>query len=162
MCMNEKEKTILIRISQEMSDKIAQWADVAGVNKSVLVRNAIEHYVDFLSSENLEVLELIKGIIITKIDKVQTEYNDGKMTIFTKITKISSSLSCNLCLDAEGNESVVYNIGQVKDESMLEAINNYANKLYLIWRSLQENEKKEFLVDLQKDYVFFSMKAEMG
>lgn len=159
--MNEKEKTILIRISQEMSDKITHWADVTGLNKSALVRDAIEHYVDFLSSENQEVLELIKGIIITKIDKVQTQYNDGKMIIFTKITKISSSLSCNLCRDEDGNEYVVYNIVQGKDESMLEAINNYANKLYLVWRSLHDNEKKDFLVDLQKDYVYFSMKTEM-
>lgn len=144
-----------------MSDKISHWAEVAGLNKSTLVRDAVEHYVDFLSSENLEVLELIKGIIITKIDKVQTEYNDGKLIIFTRITKISSSLSCNLCRDEDENEYVVYNIFQGKDESMLEAINNYANKLYNIWRSLDESEKKDFLVDLQKNYVYFSIKTEL-
>jgi len=145
-----------------MSDKISHCAHVAGLNKSALVRDAIEYYADFLSSENQEVLELIKGIIITKIDKVQTEYNDGKMIIFTRITKISSSLSCNLCRDEDDSEYVVYNIFQGKDESILEAINNYANKLYLVWRSLHEDEKKDFLVDLQKHYVYFSMKTEMG
>lgn len=158
--MNDKEKTILIRISQEMSDKITHWADARGLNKSALVRDAVGHYVDFLSSENKEVLELIKGIIITKIDKVQTEYNDGKMIIFNKITRISSSLNCNFCRDEEDNEYVVYYIYQGKDESTLEAINSYANKLYMVWRSLDENEKKNFLIDLQKDYVYFSMKTE--
>jgi|GEM_PF-1303368 len=160
--MNDKDKTILIRISQEMSDKISNWAEVAGLNKSTLVRDSVDYYVNFLSSENQEVLELIKGIIITKIDKVQTEYNDGKMIIFTRITKISSSLSCSLCRDEEENEYVVYNIIQGKDESMLEAINNYANKLYLVWRSLDESEKKDFLVDLQKSYVYFSIKTDLG
>jgi predicted DNA-binding protein len=160
--MNDKEKTILIRISQEMSEKISHWANVTGMNKSTLVRDAVDYYVNFLSSENQEVLELIKGIIITKIDKVQTEYNDGKMIIFTRITKISSSLSCNLCRDEDDNEYVVYNIFQGKDETMLEAINNYAIKLYSVWRSLHENEKKDFLVDLQMSYVYFSIKTELG
>src|SRR5690606_11736577 len=158
--MNDKDKTILIRISQEMSDKISHWSDITGLNKSTLVRDAVEYYVNHLSSENKEVLELIKGIIITKIDKVQTEYNDGKMIIFTRITKISSSLSCNLCRDEDDNEYVVYNIVQGNDESMLDAINNYAHKLYNVWRSLDENEKKDFLVDLQMNYVYFSIKSE--
>lgn len=160
--MNDKEKTILIRISQEMSDKISHWADVAGLNKSTLVRDAVEYYIDYLSSENEEVLELIKGIIITKIDKIQNEYNDGKLIIFNRITKISSALSCNLCRDEDDNEYVVYNIFQGKDESMLNAINNYANKLYSVWRGLHESEKKDFLVDLQMNYVYFSIKTENG
>jgi predicted DNA-binding protein len=160
--MNDKDKTILIRISQKMSDKISHWSDVTGLNKSTLVRDAVEYYVNHLSSENKEVLELIKGIIITKIDKVQTEYNDGKMIIFSHITKISSSLSCYLCRDEDNNEYVVYNIFQGKDDSMLEAINNYAHKLYSVWRNLEETEKKEFLVDLQMNYVYFSIKTELG
>jgi predicted DNA-binding protein len=158
--MNEKEKTLLIRISQKLSDEITAWADMVGQNKSSLVRNSIRHYIDFLSSENREVLELIKGIIITKIDKVQTSYNDGKLIAFTRIIRISTTLSCNLCQDENDEEYVVYNIVQRKDESMVEAIHQYAEKLYDIWRSLPEDDKRKFLVDLQMNYVYFSIQAE--
>lgn len=158
--MNEKEKSLLIRISQSLSDEIAAWADKVGQNKSLLVRNSIRYYFDYLSSENSEVLELIKGIIITKIDKVQTSYNDGKLVAFTRIIRISTTLSCNLCRDENEEDYVVYNIVQRKDQSMVEAIHKYAAKLYDIWRSLSEDDKKKFLVDLQMNYVYFSIQAE--
>lgn len=158
--MLDKEKSLLIRISQNLSDEISAWADKVGQNKSSLVRNSIRFYIDYLSSENPEVLELIKGIIITKIDKVQTSYNDGKLIAFTRIIRISATLSCNLCRDENDEEYVVYNIVQRKDESMVEAIHQYANKLYSIWRNLPEAEQKMFLVDLQMNYVYFSIQVE--
>jgi predicted site-specific integrase-resolvase len=158
--MNEKEKTLLIRISQDLSDEISVWAEKAGHNKSSLVRNSIRYYINFLSSENPEVLELIKGIIITKIDKVQTSYNDGKLIAFTRVVRISSTLSCNVCRDENDEEYVVYNIPQQKDENMVEAIHRYAEKLYSIWRNLPELDKKKFLVDLQMNHVYFSIQVE--
>jgi len=159
--MIDKEKSLLIRISQSLSDEISDWAEKVGQNKSSLVRKSIRFYINYLASENPEVLELIKGIIITKIDKVQTSYNDGKLIAFTRITRISSALSCNLCRDENDEEYVVYNIIQKKDESMVEAIHLYADKLYNIWRNLSEIEQKKFLVDLQMNYVYFSIQVEM-
>lgn len=158
--MNEKEKTLLIRISQELSDDISLWSEKVGKNKSSFVRNAIDHYIKLLESENDEVLELIKGIVITKIDKIQTSYNEGTLIAFTSITRVSTMLSCNLCKDEQGLEYLVYNIPQRQNESVLEAIHNYARKLYDMWRSLPEAEKKHFLVDLQMSHVYFSIQVE--
>jgi hypothetical protein len=159
--MNEKDKTLLIRISQEMSDEISVWADKVQVNKSSLVRTSIQHYIDYLDSENPEVMELIKGVIMTKIDRIQAAYNEGRLIAFTQIIRISTTLNCNLCRDEQDNEYVVYNIPQTKDQSVLEAIQKYAGKLYLIWRSLPEPDRKNFLVDLQLNHVYFSIQLDI-
>lgn len=159
--MNEKDKTLLIRISQEMAEQISEWSDKTKVNKSTLVRTSIQHYMDYMESENPEVLELIKGIIMTKIDRIQAAYNEGKLIAFTQIIRISTMLNCNLCRDEQDNEYIVYNIPQNKDQKVLDAIQTYAEKLYAIWRSLPEMDKKNFLVDLQLNHVYFSIQLDM-
>jgi len=158
--MKEKEKTLLIRISHDLSEEINSWSEKVGKNKSSFVRNAIHHYIMFLNNENLEVLELIKGIIITKIDRIQTSYNEGTLIAFTSITRVSKMLNCNLCKDGLGEEYLVYNILQGENESVLDAIHSYAKKLYDMWRSLPEAEKKNFLLDLQMNHVYFSIQVE--
>jgi predicted DNA-binding protein len=158
--MNEKDKTLLIRISQEMADDISEWSDKVQTNKSTLVRTSIKHYIDYLESENLEVLELIKGIIMTKIDRIQAAYNEGRLIAFTQIIRVSTTLHCNLCRDEQDNEYVVYNIPQSKDQSVLDAIQLYAEKLYSIWRNLPEPDRKNFLVDLQMNHVYFSIQVD--
>jgi len=159
--MIDKEKTLLVRISQDLSDDISKWSKKSGQNKSVFVRNSIKLYIDYLSNENPEVLELIKGIIITKIDKIQSSYNEGKLITFTRIVRVSSTLSCNLCKDEDDMDYVVYNIFQKEGESMLEAIQRYANKLYSIWLTLPPADKKHFLVDLQMNHVYFSIQIDV-
>jgi len=159
--MNEKDKTLLIRISQEMSDEISEWSDKTNINKSTLVRKSIQHYIDYLKSENPEVLELIKGVIMTKIDRIQAAYNEGRLIAFTQIIRISTTLHCNLCRDEQDNEYVVYNIPQTDNQSVLDAIQAYAEKLYSVWRSLPEPDRKNFLVDLQLNHVYFSIQLDM-
>ncbi len=158
--MNDKDKNILIRISNEMSDQIKEWSTVVGLNKSSFVRKSVAYYIESLSKENKEVLELIKGIIITKIDKVQNEYNDGKIIAFTQITKINKAINCNLCRDEFGHEYVVYNIVQSLEESMIEAIHRFAKKLYSIWQGLDQEDQRIFLIDLQLEHVYFSIQLE--
>ena len=158
--MNEKEKNLLIRISQELSDDISTWADKSDLSKSAFVRKAVRHYIETLSGENPEVFELIKGIIITKIDRIQSSYNEGNIIAFTHMVRVSTMLGCYLCKDAEENEYIVYNIHQSKDESMLDAIQQYAMKLYRLWRHLSEADKKHFLVDLQLNQVYFSIQVD--
>lgn len=159
--MNEKDKTLLIRISQEMAEEISVWSEKANINKSTLVRTSIQHYIDYLESENPEVLELIKGVIMTKIDRIQAAYNEGRLIAFTQIIRISTTLNCNLCRDEQDNEYVVYNIPQSKDQSVLDSIQAYAEKLYMVWRSLPELDRKNFLVDLQLNHVYFSIQLDM-
>lgn len=159
--MNEKDKTLLIRISQEMAEEISEWSEKANINKSTLVRTSIQHYIDYLESENPEVLELIKGVIMTKIDRIQAAYNEGRLIAFTQIIRISTTLHCNLCRDEQDNEYVVYNIPQSKDQSVLDAIQAYAEKLYMVWRSLPELDRKNFLVDFQLNHVYFSIQLDM-
>lgn len=159
--MNDKDKTLLIRISQEMSDEIARWTEKVNMNKSALVRTSVQHYMDFLSSENPEVLELIKGVIITKIDRIQSAYNEGRLIAFNQIIRVSTTLNCNLCRDENDNEYVVYNIIQRKDQSVLDAIQLFAEKLYNIWRILPELDRKNFLVDLQMNHVYFSIQLDV-
>jgi predicted DNA-binding protein len=158
--MNDKDKNILIRISNEMSDQIKEWSAVVGLNKSSFVRKSVAYYIETLSRENKEVLELIKGIIITKIDKVQNEYNDGKIIAFTQITKINTAINCNLCKDEFGSEYVVYNIVQSVEETMVEAIHRFAKKLYSIWQGLDQEDQRTFLIDLQLEHVYFSIQLE--
>lgn len=157
--MSEKDKSILIRISEELSNEIKHWSQSSGHNKSSFVREAIKHYIDHLKSENSEVLELIRAIILTKLDKIHEEYDRGKIIAFTYMTPVSRSLNCNLCKDADNNEYIVYNIIQRIDESMLDAIDRYAQKLYKIWKTHSEYDRANFINDLQLDHVFFSMKT---
>lgn len=158
--MNEKDKTLLIRISQEMAEDISEWSEKVKTNKSTLVRTSIQHYIDYLKSENLEVLELIKGVIMTKIDRIQAAYNEGQLIAFTQIIRVSTTLHCNLCRDEQDNEYVVYNIPQSKDQSVLDAIQVFAEKLYGIWRNLPELDRRNFLVDLQLNHVYFSIQLD--
>lgn len=158
--MSGKDKSILIRISEELSDDISHWSQTSGHNKSSFVREAIRHYIDHQKSENTEVLELIRAIILTKLDKIQEEYDRGKIITFTKIKPISRSLNCILCKDANNNEYIVYKIDQESDESLLDAINRYAQKLYRIWKTHTIPDKASFVKDLQLDHVFFSMNLE--
>lgn len=158
--MSEKDKSILIRISQELAGEIKQWSKSTGLNKSSLVREAVKFYIQQLKNENPELLELIRAIIITKLDKIREEYNEGTIVAFTKITRINSSLNCSLCRDKNGNEYIVYSIIQHEDESMLDSINSYAQKLYTIWKSLSDTDKTQFINDLQQNNVYFSMKTD--
>jgi predicted DNA-binding protein len=157
--MSEKDKSILIRISEELAVEIDQWSKLTEQNKSALVRESVRFYLDNLKNENIELLELIRAIIITKLDKIQEEYNKGTIIAFSKVTAVSTALNCNLCRDFNNNEYIVYNIIQHENESMLDAINNYAQKLYTIWKSLSEADKSNFIKDLQQNNVYFSMKA---
>lgn len=157
--MSEKDKSILIRISQEFANEIEKWANIAEVNKSSFVRKAIRFYIRDLKNENPELLELIRAIIITKLDKIQEEYQKGTIIAFTKITVISTSLNCTLCKDEYDHEYIVYNIVQHKDENMMEAIDRYSQKLYAIWKGLSDSDKNKFINDLQLENVYFSMKT---
>lgn len=159
--MIEKDKSILIRLSQELADKIQLWADKTHENKSALIRQGVEFYIHHLSTEKQEVLELIRAIIITKLDMIQEEFQKGKLIVFNQIIPVQQSLNCMICKDDEGVQYIVYQIIQTADQTMLEAIDHYALKLYSIWRSFPESdERSTFLQDLQQENVYFSIKLE--
>ncbi|MEX2601024.1 MAG: hypothetical protein WD355_05210 [Balneolaceae bacterium] len=155
--MSEKDKSILIRISQELSDDIEHWAEITGLNKSSFVREGIRHYIENLKSENPELQELIRAIIITKLDKIREEYHKGTIIAFTKVIRVNNALNCTVCYDEKKNVYIVYNIDQHESESMLDAINRYGQKLYTIWKGLPEADQVNFITDLQRDNVWFSI-----
>jgi len=157
--MTDKDKTILIRLSRELSDSIEHWSENKGTNKSALIRHAVQKYIHELQNDNNEVLELIRAIIITKLDRIQEAYNEGKIIVFSRIVNINSMLNCTYCFDEENREYVVYGIFQTSNQTMMDAINCFAAKLYKIWGVLDNDDKKRFVSDLQNDNVYFSMKA---
>lgn len=156
--MTEKDKSILIRLSQDLSDRIQEWSVKTGENKSALIRQGVEFYIDHLATDKQEILELIRAIIITKLDMIQDEYQRGKMVVFTQILPIQKSLNCMICKDEQGKEYIVYQVEQKGDQSMLEAIDHYAKKLFAIWRGLSaKQDRSQFLLDLQQEHVYFSI-----
>lgn len=155
--MSEKDKSILIRISQELSDEIGFWSEKSGLNKSSFVREGVRKYIENLKDENPEMQELIRAIIITKLDKIREEYHKGTIIAFTKIIRVNNAINCTLCYDENNNSYIVYNIDQQEDESMLEAVHRYGKKLYIICKGLSETDRVQFINDLQRENVWFSM-----
>lgn len=155
--MSEKDKSILIRISQELSDEIEHWSEKSGLNKSSFVREGVRNFIEILKDENPEMQELIRAIIITKLDKIREEYHKGTIIAFTKIIRVNNAINCTLCYDEKKNSYIVYNIDQQEDDSMLEAVHRYGQKLYIICKGLSESDRVQFINDLQRENVWFSM-----
>ncbi|MCH8566698.1 MAG: hypothetical protein LAT67_00485 [Balneolales bacterium] len=159
--MAQKTDSILIRVSRELSDRIQHVVDQRELKKSVLLRKAISHYLDHLERENPEVREVIRAIIIAKLDKIQKEYDQGRIIYFEKTIPINTSLNCSLCRDESGSEYIMYDILQKADENRLDAIDRHATILYEEWKLLPDSKRNHFMTDLHQDHVVFSMKPAM-
>ena len=156
--MNQKSKSILIRVSQMLSDNIDYWVQKTGKKKSSIIREAIKSYLKQLERDDPEVEEVIRSIIISKLDKIQKEYDQGRIVVFQKVIPLNTLLNCSLCRDENEVEYIVYFITQNIDESRIEAINRHARLLYNEWRRLPGEAQNLFMIDLHQEHVYFSMK----
>ena len=155
--MSGKNKSNLIRISEELEDRITLWANKQQKKKSSLIREAIRFYLKHLESDDPQIRDIIRAIIISKLDKIQYEFDRGQITTFIKETTISSYLNCYLCFDDKSVEYIVYRITQYIDEPQEEAISRYAQLLYEEWRRLPIQMRKDFMGELHQTNVYFSM-----
>jgi predicted transcriptional regulator len=156
--MIEKDKSILIRLSHELAEQIQTWAAAIGVNKSALIRDGVLHYIEHLKKERPEIQELIRAVMITKLDSIQEEFNRGRVVAFTHIVKVSSLLNCFLCRDDEDREYIVYYLDQEPGETVIQTIDRHAERLYRVWCAQPESVGREFLLDLQQENVHFSIR----
>jgi len=156
--MIQKTESILIRVSKELSANIEYWIQKTGKKKSTLIREAIRSYLKQLERDDPEVKEVIRAIIISKLDKIQKEFDQGKIVVFQKVIPINTLLNCSLCRDEDEVEYLVYDIIQYTDETRFEAINRHAQILYDEWRRLPDEKRSSFMNDLHQEHVYFSMK----
>lgn len=156
--MTQKTVSILVRVSRELADNIDYWTQKAGKKKSSLIREAIRSHLKQLERDDPEVKEVIRAIIISKLDKIQKEYDQGRIVVFKKVIPINTHLNCSLCRDEDDVEYIVYGIIQYPDESRIEAINRHAQTLYEEWMHLPDHLRQSFMHDLHQDHVHFSMK----
>ena len=127
--MVQKTESILIRVSKELSDNIEHWIQKTGKKKSTLIREAIRSHLKQLERDDPEVKEVIRAIIISKLDRIQKEFDQGRIVII-----------------------------QYTDETRIDAINRHAQILYDEWRRLPDDKRDTFMNDLHQDHVYFSMK----
>lgn len=156
--MVQKTESILVRVSKELADNIDHWMHKTGKKKSSLIREAIRSHLKQLERDDPEVKEVIRAIIISKLDKIQKEYDQGRIVVFQKVIPINTLLNCSLCRDEDEVEYIVYAIIQYENESRIEAINRHAQILYDEWRRLPDDYRHSFMNDLHQDHVYFSMK----
>ncbi len=156
--MPQKTESILIRVSQELSENIEHWIRKTGKKKSSLIREAIRSYLKQLERDDPEVKEVIRAIIISKLDKIQKEFDQGRIVVFQKVIPINTLLNCSLCRDEDKKEYLVYHILQYADETRIEAINRHAQILYDEWRRLPDDKRDPFMNDLHQEHVYFSMR----
>jgi predicted DNA-binding protein len=156
--MIQKTESILIRVSKELSDNIDYWIQKTGKKKSSLIREAIRSHLKQLERDDPEVKEVIRAIIISKLDKIQKEYDQGRIVVFQKVIPFNTLLNCSLCRDENEVEYIVYDIIQYTDETRIEAINRHAQVLYDEWRRLPDEAQNSFMNDLHQEHVYFSMK----
>ena len=156
--MIQKTESILVRISKELSDNIDHWITKTGKKKSALIREAIRSHLKQLERDDPEVKEVIRAIIISKLDKIQKEYDKRRIVVFQKVIPINTLLNCSLCRDEDEVEYIVYSIVQYDNETRIEAINRNAQNLYDEWRRLPDELRNPFMHDLHQDHVYFSMK----
>lgn len=158
--MTQKSVSILIRTSAELADNIDYWTKRIGKTKSSLIREAIRSHLKQLERYDPEVKEVIRAIIILKLDKIQKEYDRGRIVVFQKVIPINTHLNCSICRDEEDVEYIVYGIIQYPGESRIEATNRHAQTLYEEWIRLPDHLRKSFVQDLHQDHVYFSMKPQ--
>jgi predicted DNA-binding protein len=156
--MIQKTESILIRVSKELSDNIDYWMQKTGKKKSSIIREAIRSHLKQLERDDPEVKEVIRAIIISKLDKIQKEYDQGRIVVFQKVIPLNTLLNCSLCRDENEVEYIVYDIIQYTDETRIEAINRHAKMLYDEWRRLPGEAQNSFMIDLHQEHVYFSMK----
>lgn len=153
-----KTVSILVRVSEELAEKIDFWTQKSGKKKSAIIREAIRSHLKQLERDDPEVKEVIRAIIISKLDKIQKEFDQGRIVVFQKVIPINTRLNCSLCRDEDEVEYVVYGITQYPDETRIQAIDRHALVLYEEWMRLPDHLRQSFMHDLHQDHVFFSMK----
>ncbi len=154
-----KSKSVLVRVDPGLAKRAQKHADILNIKLATLFRNAVKFYIDDLERNNAEVREVIRGIILTKLDKLARETEQGKLVIFTKIIPVNPAIGCSVCLDEDGNKYIVYEIAMREGEERITAINRFSERLYNEWKTFDSERQNEFIVNLHADHVCFTMQS---
>ena len=156
-----KSKSVLVRVDPGLARRAQKHADALNIKLATLFRNAVKFYIDDLERNNAEVREVIRGIILTKLDRLARETEQGKLVIFTKIIPVNPAIGCSVCLDEQNNKYIVYEIAMREGEERITAIDRFAERLYNEWKTFDPERQNEFIVNLHAEHVCFTMKGLM-
>lgn len=154
-----KSKSVLVRIDPGLAKRVQKHADALNIKVATLFRNAVKFYIDDLERQNAEMREVIRGIILSKLDRLEREFDQGKMIIFTKIIPVNPAMGCSVCIDEEDRKYIVYEIIPRGGEGRIAAIDRFAERLYNEWKTFDTERQNEFIVNLHADHVCFTMKS---
>ena len=156
-----KSKSVLVRVDPGLARRAQKHADALNIKLATLFRNAVKFYINDLERNNAEIREVIRGIILTKLDKLEREIEQGKLVIFNKIIPVNPAIGCSVCLDEQENKYIVYEIAIRDGEERITAIDRFAERLYNEWKTFDQDRQNEFIVNLHAEHVCFTMKSLM-
>lgn len=154
-----KSKSVLVRIDPGLAKRVQKHADALNIKVATLFRNAVKFYIDDLDRQNTEVREVIRGIILSKLDRLERELDQGKLVVFTKIISVNPAIGCSVCIDEDDRKYIVYEIIPRSGESRIAAIDRFAERLYNEWKTFDAERQNEFIVNLHAEHVCFTMKS---
>lgn len=154
-----KSKSVLVRVDPGLAKRAQKQADALSIKLATLFRNAVKFYLDDLERNNPEVREVIRGIILTKLDRLEREIEHGKIVVFKKIIPVNPALGCSVCLDEEDRKYIVYEIVMRDGDDRITAIERFAERLYNEWKTFDTERQNEFIVNLHAEHVCFTMKS---
>lgn len=154
-----KSRSVLVRIDPGLEKRVQKHADALNIKVATLFRNAVRFYLQDLERNNAEVREVIRGIIYSKLDRLERELDQGRMVIFTSIIPVNPAMGSSVCVDEEDRKYIVYEITLRDGDTRMSAIDRFAERLYAEWKSLDSGRQGEFISNLHGDHVCFTIRA---
>ena len=171
-----KSRSVLVRIDPGLEKRVQKQADALNIKlatffrnavrfylqdleRTTFFRNAVRFYLQDLERNNAEVREVIRGIIYSKLDRLERELDQGRMVIFTSIIPVNPAMGSSVCVDEDDQKYIVYEITLRDGDTRISAIDRFADRLYAEWKFLDAERQDEFISNLHSDHVCFTIKA---
>ena len=154
-----KSRSVLVRIDPGLEKRVQKQADALNIKLATFFRNAVRFYLQDLERNNAEVREVIRGIIYSKLDRLERELDQGRMVIFTSIIPVNPAMGSSVCVDEDDQKYIVYEITLRDGDTRISAIDRFADRLYAEWKFLDAERQDEFVSNLHSDHVCFTIKA---
>ena len=154
-----KSRSVLVRIDPGLEKRVQKQADALNIKLATFFRNAVRFYLQDLERNNAEVREVIRGIIYSKLDRLERELDQGRMVIFTSIIPVNPAMGSSVCVDEDDQKYIVYEITLRDGDTRISAIDRFADRLYAEWKFLDAERQDEFVSNLHSDHVCFTINA---
>lgn len=154
-----KSKSVLVRIDPGLEKRVQRHADTLDIKVATLFRNAVRFYLEDLERNNAEVRAVIRGIIYAKMDRLEREFEQGKMVVFRQIIPVNPAMGSSVCVDENERKYIVYEIALREGDTRVTAIDRFAERLYEEWKYLDVGHQSEFVANLHGEHVCFTIKS---